>query len=242
VAASVAGDRSRARDPIVTGGPDLLGTVEAVTTYLVRVWVPDRPGALGQVASRIGAVRGDVVGIEILERGGGRAIDELVVELPEAELLELLLAEVNQVDGVDVEDVRPLQGPAHDPALTALETAARLVDAPDGATVLSVLCKDAITDFECDWAMALRMQPAEAVVTWGDTPGVAWVSAFILGSSHLAESGTGHPGPHDMAWARLTISDLGLAVGRSGRPFRWRERRQLGALARIADRLLVRQP
>ena len=49
-------------------------------TYLVRAWIPDRPGALGQVASRIGAVRGDVVAIEILERGGGRAVDEIVDE------------------------------------------------------------------------------------------------------------------------------------------------------------------
>ena len=55
-------------------------------TYVVRVWLPDRPGALGQVASRIGAVRGDVVGIDILERGAGRAIDELVVELPDDDL------------------------------------------------------------------------------------------------------------------------------------------------------------
>ena len=49
-------------------------------TYVVRMWLPDRPGALGQVASRIGAVRGEIVGIDILERGAGRAIDELVVE------------------------------------------------------------------------------------------------------------------------------------------------------------------
>ena len=49
---------------------------------LVRVWLPDRPGALGQVASRIGAVRGDLLAIDILERGGGQAIDELVVRLP----------------------------------------------------------------------------------------------------------------------------------------------------------------
>ena len=48
----------------------------------MRVWLPDRPGALGAVASRIGAVRGDLVGVDILERGAGRAIDELVVELP----------------------------------------------------------------------------------------------------------------------------------------------------------------
>ena len=46
-------------------------------TYVVRVWVPDRPGALGAIASRIGAVRGDLIGVDILERGGGRAIDEL---------------------------------------------------------------------------------------------------------------------------------------------------------------------
>lgn len=36
--------------------------VARVETYVVRVWMPDRPGALGQVASRIGAVGGDVVG------------------------------------------------------------------------------------------------------------------------------------------------------------------------------------
>ena len=69
-----------------------IGTVPDVETYLVRVWVPDRPGALGQVASRIGAVRGDVVGIEILERGAGRAIDELVVALPEPGLVDLLVS------------------------------------------------------------------------------------------------------------------------------------------------------
>jgi hypothetical protein len=33
----------------------------------------DRPGALGLVASRIGAAGGDVVAISILERDGGRS-------------------------------------------------------------------------------------------------------------------------------------------------------------------------
>ena len=54
---------------------------------MLRVWLPDRPGALGAVASRIGAVKGDVVGIEILETGSGQAVDELVVRLPDATLL-----------------------------------------------------------------------------------------------------------------------------------------------------------
>ena len=57
-----------------------------VETFVIRMWLPDRPGALGQVASRIGAVRGDVVGIDILERDGGQAVDELVVELPDGGL------------------------------------------------------------------------------------------------------------------------------------------------------------
>ena len=73
---------------------------------MIRMWLPDRPGALGQVASRIGAVRGDVVGIDILERDGGQAVDELVVELPDAGLVDLLVNEVRQVDGVAVEEVR----------------------------------------------------------------------------------------------------------------------------------------
>ncbi len=42
---------------------------------LIRVWLPDRPGALGLVASRIGAVDGDIVGIDVLERGDGVAVD-----------------------------------------------------------------------------------------------------------------------------------------------------------------------
>ena len=39
-----------------------------MATYVVRIWLPDRPGALGAVASRIGAVRGDLIGVDILER------------------------------------------------------------------------------------------------------------------------------------------------------------------------------
>lgn len=86
-----------------------------MATYVVRVWLPDRPGALGAVASRIGAVRGDLVGIDILDRGAGRAIDELLIELPQASLLDLMVNEVNQVDGVDVEDVREVPGALPDP-------------------------------------------------------------------------------------------------------------------------------
>lgn len=50
-------------------------------THVVRVWLDDRPGAFAEVATAIAALGVDLVGIDILETGGGRAIDELAVEL-----------------------------------------------------------------------------------------------------------------------------------------------------------------
>jgi hypothetical protein len=209
-----------------------------VYTYVVRAWLPDRPGALGQVASRIGAVGGDVVGIEILERGGGRAIDELVVTMSEPGLVDLFVSEISQVDDVDVEDVRVLSTRREDPALSALATAARLVEATGARELLAVLCRDTMADVEGDWAMALRLQSKDAVVEIGDPPAAAWVAAFVHGSRHLDADAT-EGCPDDVAWAGLPEAGLALAIGRKGRPFRWRERRQLALLARIADRRMA---
>lgn len=203
--------------------------------YAVRVWLPDRPGALGQVASRIGAVRGDVVGIEILERGAGRAIDELIVALPEAGLVELLVNEIAQVEDVDVEDVRPISDPTRVARLDALETAARLVEAPDVEALFEVLCGDAIVDFDADWCAVLH--PAERILSHavGSPPEAAWLIAFIEGSKVSEAVAAGHAGPDDVAWAPISHAGHELVLGRKGRPLRGRERQELAALARIAD-------
>jgi ACT domain-containing protein len=74
--------------------------------YVVRIALPDRPGALGLVASRIGAVGGDIVAINILERDGGHAVDEFIVEIGGDELIELLQSEIHEVDGVSVLEIR----------------------------------------------------------------------------------------------------------------------------------------
>ncbi len=73
--------------------------------YVVRISLPDRPGALGLVASRIGAVGGDIEAINILERDDGLAVDEFVVEIG-AQLIELLQSEIHEVDGVSVLEIR----------------------------------------------------------------------------------------------------------------------------------------
>jgi ACT domain-containing protein len=73
--------------------------------YVVRIELPDRPGALGLVASRIGAVGGDIVAINILKRDGGQAVDEFVVEIDGDHLIELLRNEIHEVDGVSVLEI-----------------------------------------------------------------------------------------------------------------------------------------
>ncbi len=201
----------------------------------MRVWVPDRPGALGAVASRIGAVRGDLVGIDILERGGGRAIDELVIELPDEGLVELLISEVSEVDGVDVEDVRRAKDALADPRLDALETAADLVGQESVVSLLRSLAKSSLRDFQSDWAAVVEPGAPEHVVAEGDVPAGQWLSAFLAGSRASIAPRVGESGPDDVAWAEMDAAGLVLVIGRHGRPFRARERRQLTALTRIVD-------
>ncbi|CAN5738322.1 hypothetical protein BH24ACT3_BH24ACT3_03360 [soil metagenome] len=200
-------------------------------TYVVRAWLPDRPGALGAVASRIGAVGADVIGIEILETGGGRAIDELVVQLPDAGLVDLLVSEVSQVDGVDVEDVRPVSDAVHDPRLDALETAAILVGASTVDELTASLAEHARRGVGAAWAVVLDVAGGSTVASDGPAPLARWLTAYVDG----ARSSANERQPGDIAWAPLPAARLAVVLGRDGQTFRARERRQLAALARIVD-------
>ena len=204
-------------------------------TYVVRVWLPDRPGALGAVASRIGAVRGDLTGVDILERGAGRAIDELVVSLPAADLVELLVQELREVDGVDVEDIRPVADAVPDSRLDALETAALLVEQTTAKALLDTLVRHACHDLEASWATVVDLEGPSLLASRGDVPLASWLAAFVNGSQASVELGGDGAIIDDVAWAPFPHGDLALVLGRQGRPFRARERRQLAALTRIAD-------
>lgn len=200
---------------------------------MVRLWVSDRPGALGAVASRIGAAGGDVVGIEILERGAGRAIDELVVELPGPEWVDGLVAELSTVEGVDVEFVVPVAGAVHDPRLDALETAAILVGAGTPEELMRALVEHSCRTIGATWAAVVDLEEGEVWTAHGPAPASRWLAAFVEGTRMLTTQDGG--GPSDMAWAPLPATGVALVLGRDGTAFRALERRHVAALARIAD-------
>ena len=209
-----------------------MSTLAPVHTVVVRVWLPDRPGALGQVASRIGAVRGDVLGIEILEVGGGRVIDELVVALPDEALVDLMVAEVHAIDGVSVEHVRPTGGDHTDGGLLALALAAEFAEVDDQQRRNGLVAGIARLT-EADWAMLVS--DGEIVASTGEVPPAEWVTSLLAGSRHLGDP---HAASGDMFWADLPVARMWVAAGRQGRPVHERERVRLDLFARIADALL----
>jgi len=206
-----------------------------MAAFVLRLWLPDRPGALGAVASRVGAVGGDVVGIEILERGAERAIDELVVDLADASVVDLLLTEVEQVDGVRVEEVRPLHRAVHDPRLDALETAAILVGAATPEEALEALCEHAGQTLGAAWSAVVSLDGPDLLASDGEVPPVRWLSAYVAGSQGAARTTGVDADSGDVVWSPLPAARVALVLGRSSMPFRARERHQAAALARIVD-------
>lgn len=204
-------------------------------TYVVRVWLPDRPGALGKVAGRIGAVPAEIVGIDVLERGGGRAVDELAVGLPHAELVGRLVQQIQAVDGVDVEEVRPVDGAIHDPRSDALETAAIIVGATDRTGLLEAIVTHGRRLLGGAWSAVVHLDDAAVVADDGEAPPHPWIVAFVDGSRSSGGVVAAEWGPDDVVWAPLPATRLAMVVGRTGSAFRARERRQAASLARIAD-------
>ncbi len=79
-------------------------------SYLLRVVLPDRPGMLGAVATALGEVGGDIVSLDVVERGPDGAVDDLVVAMPTGGLADRLITAAQRVPGVVVESLRPYYG------------------------------------------------------------------------------------------------------------------------------------
>jgi hypothetical protein len=71
----------------------------------LRVELPDRPGSLGQVARTLGVAGADIVQVIVLERIGGRAVDDFTVMWPASGPVDRVLAGLAAVPGVRVDGV-----------------------------------------------------------------------------------------------------------------------------------------
>ena len=196
---------------------------------LVRVWLPDRPGALGLVASRIGAIGGDIVGIDVLERSDHVAVDEFAVVLADASLVDLLVREIEEVDGASVEEWRAVER-FPDPRLDALagrrDRRRRRKRARARAATRRTRARGV------RGRLGVMLRKAEVFATAGiGAPEPTVLDALAAGTAASPAVAAGDAGPDDLAVAPLTRFDAVLLVGRAGHPIRRRERQQLLALA-----------
>jgi hypothetical protein len=120
-------------------------------SYLLRLVLPDRPGALGAVATALGTVGADILSVDVIERSPGHATDDFVVELPPDRLADSLVSAAATVEGVHVESIRPYAGQI-DPhrELELLESLGRNPEAS-----LAVLADGVARVFRAGWALVL---------------------------------------------------------------------------------------
>ena len=191
---------------------------------LIRVRVPDRPGALGLVASRIGALKGDIVGIEVLDRNDGDALDELAVVLPDADLIAAVTREIDEVDGVTTESVNIVEA-LPEPRLDAVRTATELCGANAPDALVQALTDEAARCVRADWCAVIDGdQTVASTVGCPPNPAELAVAVFPLGGG---EGGVG-------------ASGRSLAVGR-GSPLRAGETDLIRAWCEFADALATRE-
>ena len=127
-------------------------------SYLLRLVLPDRPGALGAVATALGSVGADILSVDVIQRSPGFAIDDLVLELPSDRLADSLITAAVTVEGVTVESIRPYAGQI-DPhrELELLDALAAAPDDPD-----AVLAEGVARIFRAGWALVLE-EPIDGV-------------------------------------------------------------------------------
>lgn len=214
-------------------------------SFLLRVQLPDRPGSLGALALALGAVGADILSLDVIERGAGYAVDDLVVDVPHGSLPDTLLTAAEGLDGVRVDSIRPYAGilDTH----RELELIDQVATARDDR--LQVLVDGAPRVLRVGWSTVVAMGPhgAYRVVGSSGAPethaaNVTWMP--LEKPAILDEDGDWVPQIwRDMnttlAAAPLGASGKVLMLGRPGGPdFRPSELARLGYLAGIIATVL----
>jgi hypothetical protein len=205
-------------------------------SYLLRVVLPDRPGMLGAVATAIGQAGGDIVSLDVVERGPDGAVDDLLVQLPAGGLADVLITSAQSVPGVVVESLRRYLGA--DDLHRDLELVDELAASPAQARRLLVDLAPGV--FRAGWALLIG--PDGLVVSSAGAPdldGVAlpWLplaSARRMDSSEQWVPERWNALGTELAAAPVGGPDTVILVGRPGGPrFRASEVLRLAHLAGI---------
>ena len=210
-------------------------------SYLLRVVLPDRPGMLGAVATAIGQAGGDILSLDVVERGPGGAVDDLLVAVPPGGLADRLITSAQSVPGVVVESLRPYLGG------TELHRDLDLVDALAAAPErgLEVLAEVSPGVFRAGWALVVEQAPDGTVAVCA-SPGAPDVAGVALPWLPLAAPRRMAPeepwGPElwevlgtELAAAPVARARRAVLVGSAGGPrFRASEVLRLAHLAGIA--------
>jgi hypothetical protein len=129
------------------------GTVLPVPSYLLRVQLADQPGSLGSLAVALGSVGADILSLDVVERGPGYAIDDLVVELPPRAMPDTLISAAEALGGVRVESLRPYTGLLE--AHRELQLIDHIAAAHGTSARLQVLADEAPRVLRVGWCMVL---------------------------------------------------------------------------------------
>lgn len=198
---------------------------------MIRVRVPDRAGALGQVASRIGALGGDIVEVEILEHRGGGAIDEFLVDLPGAVPVGLVESELGQVDGVSVENVIPADNGGRG---SALDAAVVIAQARDADGIWRSLTEHARVQLSCDWVAVVDDVSGSVLHGAGALPPPAWLLMLADAAPEIGDDDEAG-GRNGAVCLPVGTTTAVLVAGRVAVAFRQREKNELVALVAVAD-------
>jgi hypothetical protein len=216
--------------------------------YLLRVELPDLPGTLGAVATAFGQVGGDILAMDVVERSRGRAVDDIVVDLPPGRAPDALITAGESVPGVRVESVLPDPGVAN--ALREWELVEAMTAAPHRARqALAAMVPEVL---RLGWAAVISLPAGAPVEVLAAGGGVPDLSAVALPRARMHRAGVL---PTEADWVpeswqatdtRLAVAPLGtdecVLVGRPGGPaMRAVEVARLAHLASLAS-VIAGQP
>jgi len=191
--------------------------------FLLRVELPDVPGSLGRVATSIGEAGGDIEAIEIVEKRGGTAIDDVLLELHGGAMPDSIVSACNALDGVRVMWISRYAAGGN--IVLDLEAVEELTADPSGA--LDRLIDLLPVTFRAEWAARVHDQDGVVHATNGAPPDLAFTS--IGKATRLpTDDDNVHVG------ARLNKHEIVLIGRRGGPEFLDSELARLGHLVALA--------